>query len=101
MHVGHNTNGEYIGKANKISYMCEKVPKPIVMYIEKTKDNHSIPVEVTDILDVACGTNHTVRVFFSCWFSFIVHFLLISTTIYTFLISDSLMLLDDIHVQTV
>ncbi|XP_075213200.1 protein RCC2 [Lycorma delicatula] len=58
--LGHNTNGEYIGKANKISFMCEKVPKPIVIYIEKTKDNHSIPVDVTDILDVACGTNHTV-----------------------------------------
>ncbi|RZF41072.1 hypothetical protein LSTR_LSTR002704 [Laodelphax striatellus] len=58
--LGHNSNGEYIGRANKISYMCEKVPKIIMLYVDKGKDNHATPIEVTDILDVACGTNHTV-----------------------------------------
>lgn len=57
--LGHNSNGEYIGQANRISYNFEKVPKRIMFYVEKTKD-HVTPIDDVDILDVACGTNHTV-----------------------------------------
>lgn len=30
-----------------------------MFYVEKTKD-HVTPIDDVDILDVACGTNHTV-----------------------------------------
>lgn len=59
--AGHNTSGEFIQTAGKVSYHCEKAPKMIVHYIEKNKD-HITPVEGVDIRDVACGTNHTVNI---------------------------------------
>jgi len=57
--LGHNTNGEYFVSSNKITRHSVKAPKQITTYIEKTKD-HVIPIDVKDIIDVACGTNHTV-----------------------------------------
>lgn len=57
--LGHNTNGEYFVTANKLGRSCVKVPKQITAYIEKTKDNIK-QVNVADIIDVSCGTNHTV-----------------------------------------
>lgn len=41
-------------------YNCERAPAAIKGFIEKGKDNHPKHVEVTDIVDFACGTNHTV-----------------------------------------
>ncbi|KAL1116740.1 hypothetical protein AAG570_005212 [Ranatra chinensis] len=57
--LGHNTNGEYFVSANKLGRSSEKTPKQITVYIEKTKD-HATQVDVADIIDVSCGTNHTV-----------------------------------------
>lgn len=58
--VGHGTNGEYIAQANKVSYNTEKVPKRVPVYVEKGRDNRPNPVDFPEIIDVACGTNHTV-----------------------------------------
>ncbi|XP_014250769.1 protein RCC2 homolog [Cimex lectularius] len=57
--LGHNNNGEYLIAANKMIRIPEKVPKRVTLFIEKQKD-HVTPIEVSDIIDVACGTNHTV-----------------------------------------
>lgn len=34
-----------------------------MLYIEKTKDGHVTPVDVTEIVDFSCGPNHTVKAF--------------------------------------
>lgn len=60
--LGLGTTGEYIQTAGKVMYNCERAPVPIKSYIEKGKDNHPKHVEVTDIIDFACGTNHTVAI---------------------------------------
>lgn len=57
--LGHNTNGEYFMNSTKLVRAAVEAPKQITTYIEKSKD-HITPVEVNDIIDVACGTNHTV-----------------------------------------
>lgn len=57
---GHNSDGEYFAACNKLGFHCETSPKRIVFYIEKAKDGHIIPVEVVEIIDFSCGSNHTV-----------------------------------------
>uniref|UniRef100_A0A0V0GAN5 Alpha-tubulin suppressor n=1 Tax=Triatoma dimidiata TaxID=72491 RepID=A0A0V0GAN5_TRIDM len=57
--LGHNSSGEYFVTATKLTRAPEKAPKQVITWIEKTKD-HVTPVEVADIVDIACGTNHTV-----------------------------------------
>lgn len=45
--------------------MCfnyETSPKRIVLYIEKSKDGYVAPVDVTEIVDFACGQNHSVAI---------------------------------------
>lgn len=58
--LGHGTTGEYIAQSNKVSYNTEKVPKRISLYIEKGRDNRPSPVDFPEIIDIACGTNHSV-----------------------------------------
>jgi hypothetical protein len=57
---GHNTDGKYFVTCNKLGFHCETAPKRIVFYIEKAKDGHITPVEVVEIIDFSCGSNHTV-----------------------------------------
>ena len=58
---GHGSTGEYIAQSNKVSYNTEKVPKRIPVYVEKGRDNRPNPVDFPEIIDIACGTNHSVR----------------------------------------
>lgn len=60
MFLGHNTDGKYFQTTTKLSFHYETSPKRIVLYIEKTKDGHVTPVDVTEIVDFSCGPNHTV-----------------------------------------
>lgn len=60
--LGHNTDGKYFVTCNKLGFHCETAPKRIVFYIEKAKDGHITPVEVVEIIDFSCGSNHTVAV---------------------------------------
>ncbi|GLV48659.1 uncharacterized protein CBL_06051 [Carabus blaptoides fortunei] len=60
--LGHNTDGKYFQTTTKLSYHFETSPKRIVLYIEKTKDGHVTPVDVTEIVDFSCGPNHTVAI---------------------------------------
>lgn len=61
--LGHGTTGEYIAQANKVSYNIEKVPKRICLYVEKGRDQRPVPVDFPEIIDISCGTNHSVGVF--------------------------------------
>lgn len=45
--------------SNKLVRTAVKAPKQITAYIEKTKDQVK-QIDVADMIDVACGTNHTV-----------------------------------------
>lgn len=58
--LGHNTDAKYFVNANKLSYHFESSPKKIVLYIEKSKEGHVTPVDNVQIVDFACGNNHTV-----------------------------------------
>lgn len=62
MHLfqGHNTDGKYFINSNKMSFHFETSPKRVVLYIEKSKDGHVTPIDGVQIVDFACGNNHTV-----------------------------------------
>lgn len=58
--LGHNTDAKYFVNANKLSFHFETSPKRVVLYIEKSKEGHVTPVDGVQIVDFACGNNHTV-----------------------------------------
>lgn len=60
VYVGHNTDGKYFINSNRMVFNHETSPKRVVLYIEKTKDGHINPIEGVQIVDFACGNNHTV-----------------------------------------
>jgi len=60
--LGHNTDAKYFVNANKLSFHFETSPKKVVLYIEKNKEGHVTPVENVQIVDFACGNNHTVAI---------------------------------------
>lgn len=60
--LGHNTDGKYFKTATKLCFNYQTSPKRVVLYIEKSKDGHVSPVDVTEIVDFSCGPNHTVAI---------------------------------------
>lgn len=58
--LGHNTDGKYFKTSTKLCYNYETSPKRIVLFIERSKDGHVSPVDVSEIVDFSCGQNHTV-----------------------------------------
>lgn len=63
--AGHNSDGKFIARAQRIEYDCELVPRRVAIFIEKTKDGQILPVPNVVVRDVACGANHTVRMRFT------------------------------------
>lgn len=61
--AGHNSDGKFIARAQRIEYDCELVPRRVAIFIEKTKDGQILPVPNVVVRDVACGANHTVSLF--------------------------------------
>ncbi|XP_019330282.1 PREDICTED: protein RCC2 [Aptenodytes forsteri] len=59
--LGHNSDGKFIARAQRIEYDCELVPRRVAIFIEKTKDGQILPVPNVVVRDVACGANHTER----------------------------------------
>lgn len=59
---GHNSDGKFIARAQRIEYDCELVPRRVAIFIEKTKDGQILPVPNVVVRDVACGANHTVGI---------------------------------------
>lgn len=60
--LGHNSEGKYFTSGNKYAFHCEYAPRRIVTFIEKSREGHVSPVDDVQIVDVACGTNHTLAV---------------------------------------
>lgn len=60
--LGHNTDGKYFITSSKMSFHFETSPKRVPLYIEKAKDGHVTPVDDVQIVDFACGNNHTVAI---------------------------------------
>ncbi|KAM9370368.1 protein RCC2 [Phaethornis superciliosus] len=58
--LGHNSDGKFIARAQRIEYDCELVPRRVAIFIEKTKDGQILPVPNVVVRDVACGANHTL-----------------------------------------
>ncbi|XP_034952183.1 protein RCC2 homolog [Chelonus insularis] len=60
--LGHNTDGKYFINSNKLAFHFEKVPKRIVLYVERGKDGHVTPLDRVEITDFSCGHYHTVAI---------------------------------------
>ncbi|XP_058017506.1 protein RCC2 [Ahaetulla prasina] len=58
--LGHNSDGKFIARAQRIEYDCELVPRRVAIFLEKTKDGQILPVPNIVVRDVACGANHTL-----------------------------------------
>jgi alpha-tubulin suppressor-like RCC1 family protein len=61
--LGHNDDGKFMAKANKVEYRCEYSPKQIMVFVEKdTKAKETTHLERPTIKKISCGPNHTVAV---------------------------------------
>ncbi|CAH1774062.1 unnamed protein product [Owenia fusiformis] len=58
--LGHNTDGKYFVTSNKLSYECELRPRRVHVFIEKSRDGHVSGMSDVEIVDIACGQNHTL-----------------------------------------
>ncbi|XP_047496830.1 protein RCC2-like [Penaeus chinensis] len=58
--LGHNTDGKFFITSNKLSYQHERTPRRVPIFVERSKDGHPTPVTDVQIVDIACGSNHTV-----------------------------------------
>ena len=43
-----------------MGYSCETKPRRVQVFIEKLRDGQILPVNEVEVVDVACGVNHTV-----------------------------------------
>ncbi|MPD06200.1 Protein RCC2 [Portunus trituberculatus] len=59
--LGHNTDGKFFVTSNKLSFQYERVPRRVPIFVERSKDGHPTPVTDVQIVDIACGNNHTGR----------------------------------------
>ncbi|KAJ8370957.1 hypothetical protein SKAU_G00109850 [Synaphobranchus kaupii] len=53
--LGHNSDGKFIARAQRIEFDCELIPRRVAIFIEKTKDSQVLPVPNVVVRDVACG----------------------------------------------
>ena len=60
--LGHNSEGKYFTTGNKIAFQCETTPRKIVLFVEKQRDGHSIPVDDVIIKEVSAGVNHALAI---------------------------------------
>uniref|UniRef100_A0A2C9LAP6 Uncharacterized protein n=1 Tax=Biomphalaria glabrata TaxID=6526 RepID=A0A2C9LAP6_BIOGL len=58
--LGHNTDGKYFVKSNKIEFQCENTPRVITVFVEKQRDGQVSPVTDVDVREIACGANHVL-----------------------------------------
>lgn len=58
--LGHNSDGKFIARAQRIEFDCEVVPRRVAIFLEKTKDGQILPVPNVVVREVACGANHTI-----------------------------------------
>lgn len=60
--LGHNTDGKFFITSNKLAFQHERSPRRVPIFVERSKDGHPTPVTDVQIVDVACGSNHSVVV---------------------------------------
>ncbi|XP_064120130.1 protein RCC2 homolog [Macrobrachium nipponense] len=60
--LGHNTDGKFFLTSNKLAFQHERTPRRVPIFVERSKDGHPTPVTDVQIVDVACGSNHTVAI---------------------------------------
>jgi len=61
--LGHNDDGKFMQKANKVEFRCEYSPLQVKVWVEKdTKAKEVTPQPVPKIVKISCGPNHTVAV---------------------------------------
>jgi len=61
--LGHNDDGKFMAKANKIEFRYEYEPKQVMMFVEKdAKVKEVTPLATPFIKKIACGANHTVAI---------------------------------------
>uniref|UniRef100_A0A8C6L6R6 Regulator of chromosome condensation 2 n=1 Tax=Nothobranchius furzeri TaxID=105023 RepID=A0A8C6L6R6_NOTFU len=58
--LGHNSDGKFIARAQRIEFDCELIPRRVAIFIEKSKDGQVMPVPNVVVRDVSCGSNHTL-----------------------------------------
>ena len=59
--LGHNDDGKFIAKANKVEYRCEYAPKQVSVWVDKDpKTKEVTPLEMPKIVKISCGPQHTV-----------------------------------------
>jgi len=61
--LGHNDDGKFMAKANKVEFRCEHSPKQVMVWVEKdTKAKEVTHLPMPNIKKISCGPNHTVAV---------------------------------------
>lgn len=60
--LGHNSEGKYFTSGNKIAFQCETSPRRVVVFLEKSREGHGIPLEDVSVQEIAAGLNHALAV---------------------------------------
>ena len=61
--LGHNDDGKFIAKANKVEYRCEYAPKQVSVWVDKDpKTKEVTPLDMPKIVKISCGPQHTVAI---------------------------------------
>jgi len=61
--LGHNDDGKFMQKANKVEFRYEYAPLKIPLWVEKDpKTKEVTPLPTPKIVKIACGPNHTVAI---------------------------------------
>lgn len=61
--LGHNDDGKFIARANKVEFRCEYAPKQVTMFVDKdSKTKEVTPLDTPKIVKISCGPQHTVVV---------------------------------------
>ena len=62
-YLGHNDDGKFIARANKVEFRCEYAPKQVTVFVDKdTKTKEVTPLDIPRIVKISCGPQHTVVV---------------------------------------
>lgn len=60
--LGHNTEAKYFASGNRLAYKCEFSPRRVTIFVEKSREGHTVALSNVRIIDVACGINHSVAI---------------------------------------
>jgi len=61
--LGHNDDGKFMQKANKIEFRSEYVPKQVLVFVEKDMKGKEVTQLATPVIKkISCGANHTVAI---------------------------------------